>query len=86
MDARDKPGHDECWWKCGSDAVMKPTQKPRINSEWHAANRMPKKATPAQKIAWHLQHAQVCGCRPMPKSIENEIKARMLLARRPQSP
>jgi hypothetical protein len=66
---------------------MTTTQKQRkIDSEWHAANRLPKNATTDQKIGWHLRHAQNCGCRPMPKSIENEIKARMLLARRPQSP
>ncbi len=63
---------------------MNTTPKKRLNTEWHAANRMPKNATPGEKISWHLEHVQNCGCRPMPKSIENEIKARMLLARRPQ--
>ena len=62
-----------------------PTKR-RTNSDWHAANRLAKNATIDEKIGWHLRHAQNCGCRPMPKSIENQIKARMLLARRPQLP
>lgn len=58
-----------------------PTEKPdkRWNTLWHKAHPMPKKPTLAEKISWHLAHAAHCGCRPMPKTIENEIKARMVL-------
>src|SRR5437868_631092 len=45
-----------------------------INREWHAANRMPKKATVAQRIAWHLEHQQECACRPIPRTVQAEIK------------
>jgi hypothetical protein len=41
-----------------------------INRAWHDANRMPKNATKEQRLAWHLEHAKVCGCRPMPDSIK----------------
>jgi hypothetical protein len=30
---------------------------------------MPKNATKQQRLEWHLEHAKVCGCRPMPDSI-----------------
>lgn len=47
-----------------------------INALWHAANPMPPNATLNQQIAWHLKHARVCGCRPMPERIKAEIARR----------
>jgi hypothetical protein len=44
-----------------------------INAEWHAANRMPKNPTPAQRVKWHVEHAKACACRPMPDSIRRLI-------------
>lgn len=41
----------------------------RLNADWHQANRMPKNATLDQRIAWHVDHAANCTCRPMPESI-----------------
>ncbi|MBX3576595.1 MAG: hypothetical protein KF723_05260 [Rhizobiaceae bacterium] len=35
----------------------------KINREWHAANVMPKNAGEDERIAWHVAHAQHCGCR-----------------------
>lgn len=43
---------------------------PPINKAWHLAHPMPPKATLAQRIAWHQDHAQACGCRPVPASIQ----------------
>lgn len=42
---------------------------------WHLANRMPKNATQAQRIAWHTEHAKHCSCRPIPASLAAQIKA-----------
>jgi hypothetical protein len=46
-----------------------------LNREWHQAHRMPKNATPAQRVRWHVAHARHCGCRAMPDSIKREIAA-----------
>jgi hypothetical protein len=37
----------------------------KINAEWHRAHRMPKNATPQQRLQWHLAHAKACSCRPL---------------------
>ncbi|MFT3736916.1 MAG: hypothetical protein QM776_18210 [Rhodocyclaceae bacterium] len=47
-----------------------------INRSWHEANRMPPKATAAQRIAWHLAHQQHCSCRPVPAGVQKLIAAR----------
>jgi hypothetical protein len=43
---------------------------------WHEKHRMPAKATMEQRIAWHEEHAQVCGCREVPLSVQAEIEKR----------
>ena len=48
----------------------------KLNREWHLANRMPKNPMPDQRIAWHVQHAQNCACRPMPPKLQQEIEKR----------
>jgi hypothetical protein len=45
-----------------------------INREWHEQNPMPPKATLAQRIRWHVEHAKHCDCRPMPESIADAIE------------
>jgi len=47
---------------------------PRINTEWHKANRMPKNSTKPQRIAWHRAHAANCACREMPESIRKLLE------------
>jgi hypothetical protein len=37
---------------------------------------MPRNATLDQRIAWHLAHAEACGCRPIPGKLLEEMKAR----------
>jgi len=46
----------------------------KTNKEWHRQNRMPSKATEAQRIAWHVVHAENCACRPMPERIAAAIR------------
>jgi hypothetical protein len=43
---------------------------------WHGANRMPKNATMEQRLAWHTEHAKVCGCREMPASVKAALEQR----------
>ncbi|HEY9045514.1 MAG TPA: hypothetical protein VIN08_06440 [Ohtaekwangia sp.] len=47
-----------------------------INREWHARHKMPVNATLDQRIAWHIEHAEVCGCREIPTSVQSEINKR----------
>jgi len=46
-----------------------------MNKGWHAAHVMPPNATREQRIAWHAEHAAECGCRPVPPSLQAEVKA-----------
>ncbi len=46
-----------------------------INAEWHKKNRMAKNATAEQRLAWHREHAKVCGCRSMPPGFLDKLKA-----------
>jgi len=48
---------------------------PRINADWHKANRMPPKATTAQRIRWHQAHEINCACRPIPEKLLALIRA-----------
>jgi hypothetical protein len=41
----------------------------KTDANWHAANRMPKNATDAQRIEWHKRHAEHCQCRPIPERV-----------------
>ncbi|MDO8187683.1 hypothetical protein Q5424_14175 [Conexibacter sp. JD483] len=40
-----------------------------MNREWHAAHPMPERATFEQRVAWHREHAEACGCRRPPARI-----------------
>lgn len=48
----------------------------KINAVWHKAHPMPKKPTLDQRIAWHLEHARHCGCRPIDGKLKDEMKRR----------
>ena len=43
-----------------------------LNRDWHAANRMPPKATRDQRAAWHYEHSRESGCRE-PSAKEREL-------------
>jgi hypothetical protein len=47
-----------------------------MNRDWHAANPMPKPATLEQRVAWHLAHAEACGCRDLPRTVREELVRR----------
>ena len=48
----------------------------RINAEWHNTHPMPKNPTVEQRIAWHIEHARECACRPIPAKLREEISRR----------
>jgi hypothetical protein len=53
-----------------------------LNREWHRDNRMPPRATRAQRIEWHAAHAVACACRPVPDGIRLEVEKLLKLRRR----
>jgi putative ABC transport system ATP-binding protein len=46
----------------------------RMDRPWHKAHRMPKRATPQQRLEWHITHAKACGCRKLTTSILRELR------------
>jgi len=44
-----------------------------MNREWHERHKMPEKATEQQRIDWHREHAQACGCRPIPAELVGKM-------------
>jgi hypothetical protein len=47
---------------------------PKLNAEWHAKHRMPRNATPGQRLAWHLEHQKHCACRPLPAAMRAKLQ------------
>ena len=45
-----------------------------MNAAWHRENPMPRRATQAQRVEWHLRHAEACACRPVPESLRAEVE------------
>lgn len=44
-----------------------------MNREWHERHPMPSRASLAQRVEWHREHAIVCGCRRPPEAIADII-------------
>ena len=40
-----------------------------VNKAWHEKNKMPARPTLEQRIKWHREHREQCGCRAIPKSL-----------------
>jgi hypothetical protein len=40
-----------------------------MNREWHRNHKMQSGASEKERLAWHLEHARQCGCRPVPKGL-----------------
>lgn len=45
-----------------------------INREWHLKNRMPKNATPEQRLRWHMEHEKHCACRKMTEEMRGKLE------------
>ena len=50
----------------------------RLNKEWHLTHPMPKNPTLEQRIAWHIDHAKHCACRPIPENLKDEMERRKI--------
>jgi hypothetical protein len=53
--------------------------KPRLNREWHLKHKMPANPTLEQRLAWHVEHAKHCACRPLPEKLLEEARAKGLV-------
>ena len=42
--------------------------------EWHRTHPMPVKPRREQRVAWHAEHALVCGCREVPASLKADVE------------
>lgn len=51
----------------------------KINAAWHTKHKMPQNPTLDDRVAWHLEHAKMCSCRPLGGKILAEIKKRGVL-------
>jgi uncharacterized protein YdhG (YjbR/CyaY superfamily) len=49
--------------------AVSPGRPRRTNAAWHASHPLPRGASLAERIRWHVAHARACACRPMPSSI-----------------
>ncbi|MBX2907127.1 MAG: hypothetical protein KF744_13865 [Taibaiella sp.] len=47
----------------------------KTNKDRDLANSLPTNAKPAQRVAWHKEHATACGCRPLLEGILDTIAA-----------
>lgn len=49
----------------------------KLNKEWHHQNQMPKNPDFEQRLAWHLDHLNNCGCRKdLPLKLKEEMAKR----------
>jgi hypothetical protein len=47
-----------------------------MNTQWHEEHRLGSRANLDERVRWHLEHAEACGCRPIPASVLEEIDRR----------
>ncbi len=50
----------------------------KINKEWHQGSPMPKNPSLADRVNWHIEHANACKCRQIPSSILKEIRKKKI--------
>ncbi len=48
----------------------------KINREWHQHHVMPKNASEDERIAWHIEHAEHCGCREITGGVAELFRKR----------
>jgi hypothetical protein len=59
-----------CFTRVPARSGLGSRQSHFMNAAWHRTHRMPKNATVAQRVRWHLAHLKACDCRAMPASIQ----------------
>jgi len=53
-----------------------------LNRQWHEQHQLGKGADLNERVRWHVAHAKVCQCRPIPKSVQEEIERRTAAKKR----
>ncbi|HUB08882.1 MAG TPA: hypothetical protein VMB50_17875 [Myxococcales bacterium] len=56
-----------------------------MNTAWHEKHPLPLYAKEDEQVAWHLAHAKVCGCRPIPAWIRRRAERKQAKGRRKAS-
>lgn len=56
-----------------------------MNGEWHAAHRLDPRASRAERIAWHREHAAQCACRKPPDWIAELLAPEPAAGERPRT-
>lgn len=54
--------------------------KAPIIAAWHRTHPMPNNPSLDQHVKWHAEHAAVCACRAVPKTVLRELDARRVAA------
>src|SRR4051794_6918993 len=58
------------------DGALPRVKDARVTDQaWHEQHRLGSGAPMAARVAWHREHAEVCGCRPIPASVQKAIDA-----------
>ncbi|MGO9028693.1 MAG: hypothetical protein ACLQOZ_08730 [Acidimicrobiales bacterium] len=47
-----------------------------MNRQWHEEHHLGSGASLDERVQWHLEHSKVCGCRPIPAPVLEEIERR----------
>jgi hypothetical protein len=47
-----------------------------VNRDWHQQHRLGSDASHDDRVTWHVEHATVCGCRPIPSDVLEEMTRR----------
>jgi hypothetical protein len=47
-----------------------------VNADWHRAHVLGSGAPMEARIAWHIEHARECACRPIPETVQRAIDAK----------
>jgi hypothetical protein len=55
--------------------------KKPLNRQWHGQHQLSSRASLDERVRWHLEHAKVCGCRPIPARVLEEIDRRGISAK-----
>ncbi len=50
------------------------SSKRKVNAEWHAAHLMPGNPSKEERVRWHYEHAEACGCRPVPEGLSDDVR------------
>ncbi|TLZ61100.1 MAG: hypothetical protein E6K13_07460 [Methanobacteriota archaeon] len=46
------------------------------NEEWHRKHPLGRNASLNDRVRWHVDHTENCGCRPIPESVKRALRRR----------